>query len=84
MAQWLTNPTTSLMLVQSLALLSGLRIWRCCDLWCRSQMQLEFSVAVVWWLWRRPVAIAPMRLLVCEPSCAAGAALEKTKRQKRI
>ena len=38
------------MWVQSLALLSGLRIRRCCELWCRSQMQLGSSrvaVAVV-------------------------------------
>ena len=34
--------------VQSLALLSGLRIRRCRELWCRSQMQLgSVAVAVV-------------------------------------
>ena len=27
--------------VQSLALLSGLRIWRCLELWCRSKTQLR-------------------------------------------
>ena len=32
--------------VQSLALLSGLRIQRCCELWCRSQMRLRSCVAV--------------------------------------
>ena len=32
--------------VQSLALLSGLRIWCCCELWCRSQMWLESCIAV--------------------------------------
>ena len=32
--------------VQSLASLSGLRIWRCCELWCRSQTQLGSHVAV--------------------------------------
>ena len=32
--------------VQSLASLSGLRIWRCCELWCRSKTRLRFGVAV--------------------------------------
>ena len=31
--------------VRSLALLSGLRIWRCCELWCRSQTELGSCVA---------------------------------------
>ena len=47
-AQWLTNPTS----IQSLALLSGLRIQCGCDLWCRSQMQLAWL-----WLWRRLAAV---------------------------
>ena len=34
------------MQVQSPALISGLRIWRCCELWCRSWMWLGSSVAV--------------------------------------
>ena len=28
-------------MASSLALLSGLRIWRCHEVWCRSQMQLH-------------------------------------------
>ena len=32
--------------VQSLALLSGLRIWCCCELWCRLQIQLGSGVSV--------------------------------------
>ena len=32
--------------VQSLALLGGLRMQHCCELWCRSQTQLGSSVAV--------------------------------------
>ena len=32
--------------VQSLASLSRLRIWYCCELWCRSQMHLRSYVAV--------------------------------------
>ena len=46
----LTNLTRNQRLwVQSLALLSGLRIWRCPELWCRSQTQLRscFAVALV-------------------------------------
>ena len=35
------------------------------------------------WLWRRPVATAPIRPLAWEPPYAAGAALEKAKRQKK-
>ena len=34
------------------------------------------------WLWRRPVAMAPIRPLAWEPPYAMGAALEKAKRQK--
>ena len=30
--------------VRSLALLSGLRIWRCPELWCRSQMHFGYGV----------------------------------------
>ena len=41
------------------------------------------SDAALLWLWPRPVATAPIRLLAWEPPCAAGAALEKTKRQKK-
>ena len=32
--------------VQSLASFSGLRIWRCHELWCRLQTQLRSGVAV--------------------------------------
>ena len=36
MAQWLSNRLgTRRTQVQSLASLGGLRIWRCCELWCR-------------------------------------------------
>ena len=41
--------------VRSLALLSGLRIQRCHELWCR--LQLSSDPALVW-LWRRPAAVA--------------------------
>ena len=49
MAQGLTNPTENRELslrVRSLALLSGLRIWHCHELWCGSQTRLGSRVAV--------------------------------------
>ena len=47
MAQWLTNPTRKHEVAGSLALLSGLRIRCCRDLWCRLQMWLGYRIAVV-------------------------------------
>ena len=44
-AQWLTNPTMR-MQVRSLDVLSGLKIWRCHEMWCRSQTQLGSHIAV--------------------------------------
>ena len=47
MAQQKGIPLGTLRLrVQSLASLSGLRIWRFHELWCRSQTRLRFRVAV--------------------------------------
>ena len=66
--------------VQSLALLSGLRIRCCHKLWCRSQTWLGSRIAV---LWPRPKATAPIRPLAWEPPYAAGAAQEMAKRQKQ-
>ena len=40
-AQW-----SKRMWVLSLASLRGLRIWNCCELWCKSQMKLGSCVAV--------------------------------------
>ena len=65
--------------VRSLALLSGLRIRHCHELWCRLQMCLG---PMLLWIWRRLVATAPIRPLAWEPPYATGAALEKAKRQK--
>ena len=63
--------------VQSLALLSGLRIWRCVGHRCSSDL-------VLLWLWRRLVATAPIRPLSWEPPYAVDAALKKRqKRQKK-
>ena len=47
MAQWKGIQVGTIRLqVQSLALLSGLRIWRCHELWHRSQTWLTSCVAV--------------------------------------
>ena len=40
---WLVSVRTQ---IRSLALLSGLRIWHCHELWCRSQTWLRSNVAV--------------------------------------
>ena len=46
-AQWYWTRLVSMrMQVQSLALLSGLRIQRCCELWSRLQMWLRSGIAV--------------------------------------
>ena len=36
------------------------------------------------WLWRRPVATAPIGPLAWQPPYASGAALEKTKKLKYV
>ena len=72
--------------VQSLALLSGLRIWRCRELWRRSQTRLGSGVAValaLLWLWHRPVATAQIRPLAWEPPYTMGVALKEKKERKR-
>ena len=62
--------------VPSLALLSGLRMGHCRELWRRSQMQLRSSVAVTW-LWHRPAVTTPIRPLAWELAHVTGAALKK-------
>ena len=52
-------------------MLSGLRIWRCHELWYSSQTWLE---SVLLWLW--PAAVAPIQPLPWEPPFATGAALK--------
>ena len=46
--QWLTNPTRNHEVAGSIPglMLSGLRIWHCCEPWYRSQMWLGSRVAV--------------------------------------
>ena len=66
--------------VQSLALLSGLRIRHCvsCGVGCR-----RGSDPALLWLWCRLVATAPIGPLAWEPPYAAGAAQEIAKRPKK-
>ena len=42
------------------------------------------SDPVLLWLWCRSAAVAPIGLLAWEPPYAEGAALEKSKRQKKM
>ena len=63
--------------VQSLSLLSGLRIWPCCELWWRSQKGSDLALL---WLWCRLAAAAPIQPLAWEPPYAVGAALKKKKK----
>ena len=78
-AQWLTNPTRNMRLrVRSLALLSGLRIWHCRELWCTGHRQ--GSDPALLWLWCRPGAAVPIRTLAWELPYVASAVLKsKTK-----
>ena len=43
---WLSGNKPDWMQIQSLASLSGLRIWCCHELQCRLQMQLRYGIAV--------------------------------------
>ena len=61
--------------VRSLASLSGLRIWRCRGLWCRSQTQLGS---------RRPAAVALIRPLAWEPPHAVGVALKRQNKPQKV
>ena len=73
MAQWVTNPTGNHEVAGSIP---GLAV--SCGIGPRCNSDYELL-----WLWRRPVATAPIRPLAWESLCATGAALEKAKRQKK-
>ena len=63
--------------VQSLALLSELRIWHCCEL-CVGHRRTSDPTWL--WLWCRPAAAAPIGPLAGEPPYAVGTA---PKRQRK-
>ena len=73
--------------VRSLALLSGLRIQHCHELWWCLQTRLGSRVVVALFNWSctlcRPEGTAPIKPLAWEPPYVAGAALEKAKRQRK-
>ena len=82
MAQRLMNPTRNHVVAGSIPALAQ---------WVNEQSSIAVSCGVgrrhcsdpaLLWLWRRPVATAPIRPLAWEPPCAAGAAQEMAKRQK--
>ena len=81
MAQWLTNPTRNHEVAGSVPALAqwakGSGVAVSCGVGCRRSSDLALL-----WLWRRPVATAPIRPLAWEPPCASGAAQEMAKRQK--
>ena len=64
------------MQVQSLALLSGLRIRCCVGYSCSVDLALL-------WLWCRPAAAAPIQPLAWEPPYASGMALKRQKKKKK-
>ena len=66
--------------VRSLALLSWLRIRHYQELWCRLQ---TCSDPALLWLWCRPAATAPIRLLAWEPPYAVGVALKRYQRKEK-
>ena len=76
-----TWPASMRMWVRSLASLSGLRIQRCCEPWCR--LQTCGSDPTLLWLRRRPGTAAPIQTLAWEFPHAASAALKSKKKTKK-
>ena len=66
---------TTRLWVRSLPSLSGLRIWHCHALWCRSQTWHGSGMAV---------AVALIPPLAGEPPYAMGAALKKREKDKKF
>jgi len=75
-AQWLTNPTRNHEVAGSVPALAQWLV--SCGVGCR-----RGSDPALLWLWRRPVATAPIVPLAWEPPYAAGAAQEIAKRPKK-
>ena len=69
------------MQVRFLAPLSGLRIWCCHELWCRTQRH-GLDPALLW-LCRRPAAVALTEFLAWQLPYAVGAALKTNKQNLR-
>ena len=79
MAQWLMNPPKNHEVSGSIP---GLAKWvKDPALVSCGVSRRRRSDPKLLWLWCRPVATAPIRLLALEPPHAAGAALEKAQRQ---
>ena len=68
------------MQVQALALLGGLRIQPCHELWCGHRWG---SDPVLLWLWYRPAAVASIWPLAWELSYATGVAQKGKKKKKK-
>ena len=68
-----TRRVSMRMWFQSLASLSGLRIWPCCERWCRLQTWLGSCGAI---------AVAPIRPLAWKLPYATDAALKSQKKKK--
>ena len=80
-------------LVRSLALLSGPKIWCCCEQWCRhssgatavsrcSDRRHGLDLSFLW-LWCRPAAAALIQPLVWEFPYATGTVLKSKKKKKK-
>ena len=67
--------------VPSLASLSGLRIHVAVT--CGVGRRHSWDLALLW-LWCRPTAAAPIRLLAWEPPYATGGALKREKEKKKV
>ena len=63
--------------LQSLVLLSGLRIWCCCSVDHRCSLD-----PALLWLWSRPAATALIQPLAWEPLYAVGTAKKEKKKKK--
>ena len=78
MAQWLTNPTRNHEVVGSIPGLAQRVNRSCVAVSCGVGHRWGSDLPLLW-LWRRPVATAPIRPLAWEPPYTMGAALEKAK-----
>ena len=71
------------MWVQSLALLSGLRILHFCELWCRSQMQLGSYITVAVdpaLLWQCRLGVSDLTPSLGTSICGRSCGLKKEKK----